>query len=535
MANRMNLKDFFRSKKQPQHEPAGGFWAVVRWLCKSHVENTVAHFRSKGWSRLDWAESRYRALITPEALDRLIREARHLLTENDPKGVVMPGPIFRTGSWTVTLSVFPSTGDDEFLSACPGKSYEQFALQVRAFFRDQVGDWENVDFAHWLLLVDESKPDAVVHLHTIWSLQQFLRWISAPTCGQQGTLTTAAPCIVPVDLIRTDPSALIDRILREDTQCRTEQENRNGRLLAGQLAKVLLMDSITADAPLSVPNPLDVPGDADVQLGSVLAQACHKHAEDCQQLNADIPLVLGVPQGHLRACKEQLAAAGYHGLKPKQVSWLPEMESPLFCIEEQKVTAREDTGRFLVGGGNTVLMSMASPLWSCLWNRGIRWVLFGQLWNSGCRVDTHWLRAIATCQKDGLLECARRDLLPDSKLILLNKGEEKPQVVCVDDRRLSTETLQKLRVSANAVVGTGSFWVKLERLVSDLGLDPQRVLSRFDQDYASQSLQCLLQRDAILTLHSAGRLVASLPLWEILSSLDLQPIGVSPERFNLPA
>lgn len=147
-----------------------------------------------------------------------------------------------------------------------------------------------------------------------------------------------------------------------------------------------------------------------------------------------------------------------------------------------------------------------------------------------CRVNTQWLKAIATCDKDGLVECTSRDKLPDSKLILLSKGSAQPKLVCVDDHRLRTEQFQKLRVSAP--VGTGSSWIRLEGLISSLGVDSERALDRFDQDYLNESIERLLQREPIIMYHSAGGLAASLPFWEILFSLDLQAIGVSPERFN---
>ena len=521
----MNLNDFFRVKKQPRRDPASGFWEQVRLLCQSHVEKMLAHFQAMGWPRLDWAEPRYQALIKPEALDRLITEARHLLTEGAGKGILMPGPFFRADSWVVTFSVFPSAEDNAFLDVCPEGSYDELALQTRSFFRSHVDSWESSDFAHWFLLIDESKSDASIHLHTIWSLEQCLRWISVPTNGQPGTLIPA-PSIVPIEIIRTNSADLMERILRDDATYSAKQESHENEVLAGRIAKVLLMDSITAEGPAEVP-----PAGARGPFWNALEQACRAHAEDCQKLGVDIPLVLGMPVGHINHCEQNLIQCSFFGLKEEQIFWLEEIVTWLFAAGEGQTSAQKEKGCFLAGGGSTILVSIGTPLWSRLWSQGIRWVLFGQMWNTGCRIDAKWLNAMAACQKDGFLECASREHLPDSKLILLNSGSEPKKLVCVDEHRLRTDELVKLSASAT-MVGTGSFWLKLEAFVSHLGLDPELLLERFERDFAPQALQNMRRQEQILLFHSRGGLLLYLPLWEIFSSLDLQAFRVPDQRYS---
>jgi hypothetical protein len=239
----MGLKDFFRASKPMPHSGQGGFWDEVRNLCAGHIDRMVVFFKSKGAPRMDWAEPRFRALVAPATLDRLIKQAQQQLNNNTehysemPEKLkacgtsfkltirnypqlrsVLPIPIDMLGQWFVVLSVFPSAADADFLAACPDSSYENLARTVRNIFRDSVTNWKDLDFAHWILLCDEPAHQASVHLHTIWNFSQRVRWV-IPTVQFDVPTVISAPIIIPVDLMKEDILEFERKLSQQDAKC----------------------------------------------------------------------------------------------------------------------------------------------------------------------------------------------------------------------------------------------------------------------------------------------------------------------------
>jgi hypothetical protein len=122
------------------------------------------------------------------------------------------------------VSSFPSASDSEFLKTCPKSSYEDFTHAVRRVFRTDTTGWDRLDFAHWILLVDERAGEAAVHAHTIWSYENQVLW---GTEGLRKKELIPAPVIIPVELF-SDGSrieATMDRMLREDAFVHRQQSD----------------------------------------------------------------------------------------------------------------------------------------------------------------------------------------------------------------------------------------------------------------------------------------------------------------------
>ena len=101
---------------------------------------------------MEWAAPRYENLVTPAAMDGLLKRARERLAETARAWSVEPVSVGLVDSWYIMVSVYPSSSDQDFVSACPRRSYEALAEQVRARLRTTVPAWDRLDFAHWLLL-----------------------------------------------------------------------------------------------------------------------------------------------------------------------------------------------------------------------------------------------------------------------------------------------------------------------------------------------------------------------------------------------
>jgi hypothetical protein len=544
----MGLRDYFRPAKPPLQMPPGDYWGNICRLCLDFIGGAINDFKGQGHPLADWAEPRYRKLAAPEALGRLAREARQLLVESQGQGVLLPGPLFRWDSWVVSLSVLP-TDEAGLVAACPGGSFEQLAFRSRSLFREQVKRWEEYDFAHWVLLLDEPRGRALVAALTLWSHQQTLAWIEKPSEGGPAMLSPA-PYIVPGELLAAGAVQFLDEMIREDARWALQNAHPSPRAQdqaghapdpepsgvapfgAGHsIVKVLLMDSVTAEHPVPSRNPLDFTSTADPQVGNLLDQVCRGHAQDCRGTTSPlIPLVIGVPAAHLKPCQTHPAAKGYHGLVDRRVWCIPEAEGSLVSMSGAAFTPLPGSPRYLSRGGHTLLHSFATPLWSFFWALGVRWVLFGQVWNRGCRIDLDWVRALHRCRGDGFFECVDRTAAPDSKLLVAHLEGNRPRHVCLDDHRLRTPQHGGFRKSA-AVAGTGTFWVRLESLISSLGLDPRRILVNFDASYARKAC-AEIAHDPIVTVHPAGGVATTFPVWELFSNLDLAPVQVPPWRYQ---
>lgn len=99
---------------------------------------------------------------------------------------------------------------------------EELARQTREQFR-QTRSWQTLDLAHWMLLVDEDRNDASIHLLTTWSFAQCRAWASDSTSRRTGR-PNMAPLILPIDLMRMSPTAFVRALYKEDEQADALQQ-----------------------------------------------------------------------------------------------------------------------------------------------------------------------------------------------------------------------------------------------------------------------------------------------------------------------
>ena len=112
---------------------------------------------------------------------------------------------------------------------------------------------------------------------------------------------------------------------------------------------------------------------------------------------------------------------------------------------------------------------------STLWKSGIRWLVIGQVFDDGLRLTDPLLESMARCETDGVFEVVKREAVPESRLAYLMR-DDRP--FCVDDRRLRKPEHEALRSSAG--VGTGTFWVRCDRLAALFGITPEMLEGEWD-------------------------------------------------------
>ena len=222
----MGLNDFFRKGRTPSISPEERLWAGVQTLCGQHIDRMVALFRSRGWPRMDWAEPRLRALARPDMLNDVIIQARQALHDFRFTGSIAVRSAGVVDSWLIMVSSFPSASDSEFLKACPKASYADFAHAVRRVFRSNTEGWDRLDFAHWILLVDERVGDVAVHAHTVWNYQSQISWACE---GLREKKLIPAPVIVPEELFleHSRIREMADQMLREDILFDQQQSDKS--------------------------------------------------------------------------------------------------------------------------------------------------------------------------------------------------------------------------------------------------------------------------------------------------------------------
>lgn len=330
-----------------------------------------------------------------------------------------------------------------------------------------------------------------------------------------------------------------DAVIKKAPLSKTQKIKRADKLkhvsqhpIAKELVKVLVMDSVEDEHPRLPINPLEVHVYGNGETGNALDFACRNHATDCKELEVDVPLVLSIPQAYLESSKQYLASVSYRGLNPDEVYWLSEVETPLFRYCEGEMVAAPENGTRLFGGAITVLSMIESPLLSSFWERGIRWLLLGQLWNLGCRINAEALKPLEYLSGVGIIECMERTHVAKSKLILVQAVGDQSLTRCIDEHRLRSEDTK--HISEKALwAGIGSFWINCEQLVTALGFDPKQALSKWNEQHVKPLIYDLVQKHSILHHHPEGLLSMNLPLWEIFSSIDLKPIRVPQWRYQL--
>ena len=106
-----------------------------------------------------------------------------------------------------------------------------------------------------------------------------------------------------------------------------EAERRILSDTAGQLAKILLMESVTEDVAVEPWDPTKRRVGPDEQF-DMLTQMLQAHADDCRSLGADIPLLIGVADSFAEQMQAHMKDLHYGGLRPDQIHLLIEAEVP---------------------------------------------------------------------------------------------------------------------------------------------------------------------------------------------------------------
>ena len=466
----MGLKDYFKrtmEKPAPQPQVSGDYWNDLEGLCRAHVPKTIEFFRAHGAERkLEWAEPRYAELIRPEALARVIAAARAQLPAATSGQPGPPAPVGTAGEWFVCLTVFPSAADADFLRACPG-GIEAFLASCRRRFH-LVDGWQDLHYAQWILLVDAARCGGSVHLFTQWSARVELEWIAQ----MHDNLIEGAPTILPMDLLG---HRNVEAFLRRMVVLDLEAPSPGLRQVAAQLAKLLFTDSIVSDSPIAPFNPLEHRGrggDA-VNLIERLAEA---HREDCERLQARVPLIIGVADEHAEVARSGVPHPFMYFDASLDIRVRGEACVPLLdAAGELTMGPDHRIATCVQGGGMSLAALIEDGTLSTLWKSGIRWLVIGQVFDDGLRLTDPLLESMARCETDGVFEVVKREAVPESRLAYLMR-DDRP--FCVDDRRLRKPEHEALRSSAG--VGTGTFCVRCDRLAALFGITPEMLEGEWD-------------------------------------------------------
>ena len=198
----MKLDKYFKETNMKMPETASKFWSFISNYCFLHVEKMINFFMVKKPPNVEWAILRYKKLIEPENINFLIIFAQNILENHPKKGQIDPIRVQVKDDWYITISVFPSEKDHDFLAACPGFSFENLARKSRKNFIESEPNWFNLDFAHWILLLNKPKFQFSIHLHTVWSFIHNLEFMKI--INKSGKRDISFPLITPIDLLKED-------------------------------------------------------------------------------------------------------------------------------------------------------------------------------------------------------------------------------------------------------------------------------------------------------------------------------------------
>jgi hypothetical protein len=516
----MGLNDFFRKRREPKAPPLPslGFWLDLETMCRRFVPRMIDYFRSHKPFKLDWAAEAYEALVTQPALDALMATARNGISAARPDWQPVQVRVGRFASWSVWAVVAPTPSDAGFLERCPDGRFEAFMENCARQFRESEEDWKGRNYALWILLLDPPESDASVHLFTMWSLNNHLGWLKE---GSRG-IFPSPPTIVSIELIREDVSEFINRLVRQQLiACDARPAS------ADSIGKMLFLESAVSESPASFESPIHT-GPLSLRNGDWLDGVLRAHRIDCDQLQFDVPLWIGLAE----RCRQQVEAycreVRYHGLNPRTVSFFPEAELPWLDMDF-RLSAGSDLYKlpsYLAGGGLSMAQWMEEGGLAQAWRLGIRWLFLGQVGNLGARLEPAYLKIVSKPGLAGIMELVERTVMPTSLLVAARKGD---RTICVDERRLRSKEMEHLR--NGEVVGTGSFWINLSSLASQYGIGKGNLEEQWDASSWKDKISGPLLERQIACFHE-GKIGLVVPLWEILSDLNMEAVKVRPDRFQ---
>lgn len=209
----MGLKNLFGKKTDEIKPFADQYWNSIEKLSSGHILRLIDFFHQQTETFFDWYQPRFLVLNQPDCLHQVVAKAMDILCMN-PNGIIYPEFVGLFKSWYVVLSVFPSATDARFIEACPNSSYEELARQTRAKFRE-FPQWGEMDFAHWIFLVNPATGEASISLHTIWNIVDTMQFVSK-SLENGGKILKTPPIILPTDLMLEDLNEFELQLTRED-------------------------------------------------------------------------------------------------------------------------------------------------------------------------------------------------------------------------------------------------------------------------------------------------------------------------------
>jgi hypothetical protein len=186
---------------------SNNYWKSLETLCRGHVPKAIEELRSRNAPCMEKIAPRLSQLVSPPALKDLIQRARESLPQ---VGCKFPRPIEvgRLEDWYVCVTVFPSEADADFLSRTPNGRVEDYLANCRKGILLTSRETSQLNYAHWILLLNPEKGGASVHLYTQWSLVFFGQLASVI-----GKSFAGAPFITPVDLLQEAPQEFFMKMM----------------------------------------------------------------------------------------------------------------------------------------------------------------------------------------------------------------------------------------------------------------------------------------------------------------------------------
>ena len=220
----MGLNRFFKRRERadipPEPEDGNDYWKAIEALCRRLIVRTVSDFVERDLPRIQWAKPIYEELIAAPALDMLMQVAKNAYLDADNAGVQAPSKVGRFGSWYVTVTVFRSSSDSDFLRACGGQC-ENYLRDCRKQFSQTSPDKANLNYAQWILLLNESNKTASVHLFTAFSIKHVVRWFNE----REDNKVIIAAAIMPVDLLKHHLYDFFQSVIDQDIEAYFERDN----------------------------------------------------------------------------------------------------------------------------------------------------------------------------------------------------------------------------------------------------------------------------------------------------------------------
>jgi hypothetical protein len=297
-----------------------------------------------------------------------------------------------------------------------------------------------------------------------------------------------------------------------------------------QLAKVLISEWIEDEFFVLQTHSHFTPASPAVPK-TVLEQVCLNHAEECARFSVQIPLVLALPKPHLQTARSWLESTSYYGLEPSQVFLLVEEVGYGYRIEDNSTAALDESSEpYLLGGADSIATMIATSLIGTLWKRGIRWLLIGEIWNLGCRLDQASLNLLDENKDRGIIECLERKEIIASKVLIIQHPKDPFKQFIGHEMRFRTEKFAPM-IDQVRWAGIGTYWVSCEKLLVGLGIDLEQILVPMEKKLINKIYEVIRERCNLIH-HRKGHLYISFPLCDFLGRLGLEILPVSLSRFQ---